>query len=169
MLRRVCAFLSLLSVLIAAPRTVVSIQGDRFYINGQPTYKGRTWQGHKIEGLLLNSRMVQGSFDDANPATAKRWAYKDSGKWDAERNTREFLAAMPEWRKHGLLAINAQSARRQPGRLLERTALEQHRDRSRTEPPARIHVALETHSRQSRSSWGWPSSSASSTSDRMSE
>ena len=59
--------LSFLVSLIAAPRTVVSIQGDAFYINGQPTYKGRTWQGHKIEGLLLNSRMVQGIFDDANP------------------------------------------------------------------------------------------------------
>jgi hypothetical protein len=106
MLRRVCAFVSFVSVLVAAPRTVVSIQGDRFYINGQPTYKGRTWQGHKIEGLLLNSRMVQGIFDDANPSTVTRWAYKDSGKWDAGRNTTEFLAAMPEWRKHGLLAIS---------------------------------------------------------------
>jgi hypothetical protein len=105
MLAIVCGLLSFLGVAIAAPRTVISIQGDRFYIDGQPTYKGRTWQGHSIEGLLLNSRMVQGIFDDANPVTAKRWAYKDSGKWDAERNTREFLAAMPEWRKHGLLAI----------------------------------------------------------------
>ena len=33
------------------------------------------------------------------------WAYPDTGKWDAERNTREFLAAMPEWRRHGLLAF----------------------------------------------------------------
>src|SRR6476661_8569996 len=106
MLRRVCAYVSFVSVLVAAPRTVVSIQGDGFYINGQPTYKGRTWQGHKIEGLMLNSRMVQGIFDDANPSTVTRWAYKDSGKWDASRNTAEFLAAMPEWRKHGLLAIS---------------------------------------------------------------
>lgn len=40
-----------------------------------------------------------------NPDTVGRWAYKDTGKWDPERNTREFLAAMPEWRKHGLLGI----------------------------------------------------------------
>lgn len=84
---------------------MVSIQGDQFLLNGQPTYKGRTWQGHKIEGLLMNSRMVQGIYDDTNPATAKRWAYKDAGRWDPERNVREFLAAMPEWRKHGLLAF----------------------------------------------------------------
>ncbi len=86
-------------------KTTVSIRGDMFLINGVPTYQGRTWQGHKIEGLLFNSRMVQGIFDDLNPETRKLWAYPDTGKWDAERNTHEFLAAMPEWRKHGLLAI----------------------------------------------------------------
>jgi hypothetical protein len=88
-----------------ASRTSVSIVGDAFHINGLPTYAGRSWQGHKIEGLLFNSRMVQGVFDDRNPETAARWAYPDTGKWDAERNTREFLAAMPDWRKHGLLAF----------------------------------------------------------------
>jgi len=89
----------------AAPKTVISIQGDEFYLNGHPTYEGRVWQGHKIQGLLLNSRMVQGIFDDRNPATVKRWAYPDTGRWDAERNTREFLAALPEWRRHGLLGF----------------------------------------------------------------
>ncbi|PAW63164.1 MAG: hypothetical protein B9S34_14840 [Opitutia bacterium Tous-C1TDCM] len=89
----------------AAPKTVVSIEGDRFFINGRPTYEGRTWNGKKIEGLMMNSRMVQGIFDDLNPATVSRWAYPDTGKWDAERNTREFLAAMPVWRAHGLLSF----------------------------------------------------------------
>jgi len=86
-------------------KTEVSIRGDAFLINGQPTYPGRTWQGKKIEGLLLNARMVQGIFDDLNPDTVRRWAYPDTGKWDPERNTREFVAAMPEWRRHGLLAF----------------------------------------------------------------
>jgi hypothetical protein len=86
-------------------RTAVSITGDAFRINGKPTYAGRTWKGHKIEGLLLNSRMVQGIFDDLNPETAVRWAYPDTKKWDAERNVREFLAAMPVWKRHGLLAF----------------------------------------------------------------
>jgi hypothetical protein len=53
----------------------------------------------------MNSRMVQGVFDDLNPATAGRWAYPDTKRWDPARNTREFVAAMPEWRKHGLLAF----------------------------------------------------------------
>jgi hypothetical protein len=83
-------------------KTEVSISGEKFLINGSPTYEGRVWRGHSIEGLLMNSRMVQGVFDDLNPETASRWAYADTGRWDAERNTREFLAAMPEWRRHGL-------------------------------------------------------------------
>ena len=53
----------------------------------------------------MNSRMVQGIYDDLNPETAPRWAYADTGRWDARRNTREFLAAMPEWRRYGLLAF----------------------------------------------------------------
>jgi hypothetical protein len=85
--------------------TEVSIRGDAFYINGRPTYEGRTWEGHRIEGLLLNSRMVQGVFDDLNPDTRGFWAYPDTGTWDPERNTREFIEAMPEWRRHGLLAF----------------------------------------------------------------
>jgi len=86
-------------------KTVVSIIGDAFQINGRPTYEGRVWQGRKIQGLLLNARLVQGVFDDLNPATVARWAYPDTGKWDPERNTREFVQAMSEWRKYGLLAF----------------------------------------------------------------
>ncbi|MBS1855187.1 MAG: hypothetical protein JST11_07465 [Acidobacteria bacterium] len=89
----------------AAPRTAVSIRGDGFLINGEPTYKGRAWQGHKIEGLLMNVRAVQATFDDRNPETRGRWAYPDTGKWDPGRNTREFVAALPEWRRHGVLAF----------------------------------------------------------------
>jgi hypothetical protein len=90
-----------------APRrkTTVAIAGDRFLINGKPTYAGRTWRGMRIEGLLMNSRMVQGIFDDLNPETRGRWAYPDTKQWDAGRNTREFIAAMPEWRRHGLLSF----------------------------------------------------------------
>jgi hypothetical protein len=90
---------------IPEPKTTVGIDGEKFTINGRPTYPGRTWHGRKIEGLLLNSRMVQAIFDDLNPATTPRWSYPDTKKWDPDRNTREFVAAMPEWRGHGLLAI----------------------------------------------------------------
>ena len=49
--------------------------------------------------------MVQGIFDDENPKTRSLWRYPDTGKWNPERNTREFIAAMPEWRRNGLLAF----------------------------------------------------------------
>jgi hypothetical protein len=100
---------------VACPprKTEVAIRGDGFLINGQPTYAGRAWRGRSVEGLLLNSRMVQGIFDDLNPETQAKWAYPDTGRWDPERDTREFLAATPEWRRHGLLAftINLQGSR----------------------------------------------------------
>lgn len=86
-------------------KTAVSIIDDAFYINGEITYPGRFYQGNKVEGLLLNTRMVQGIFDDRNPETIHLWEYPDTGEWDPERNTREFLSAMPTWRAHGVLAF----------------------------------------------------------------
>jgi len=87
-----------------ARRTTVSIVGDAFHVTGKPTYPGRSFRGMKVEGLLLNSRMVQGIFDDRNPQTRKNWDYP-GGPWDPERNTREFVAAMPAWREAGLLGF----------------------------------------------------------------
>ena len=84
--------------------TVVSIEGEAFCINGIPTYPGRTYKGMKIEGLLLNSRMVQGIFDDLNDETRERWNY-DDGPWDPKRNTQEFLDAMDDWYRCGLVGF----------------------------------------------------------------
>lgn len=84
--------------------TTIGIDRSAFLINGQPTYAGRSYNGHTIEGLLMNSRMVQGIFDDRNPATRGMWNYPD-GPWDPERNTAEFIAAMPAWRRAGLLSF----------------------------------------------------------------
>jgi hypothetical protein len=86
-------------------RTIVTITGDQFFINGELTYKGRYWKGNKIEGLLLNSRMVQGIFDDLNPGTRESFVYPDTRVWDPERNTDEFVSHMQEWRNYGLLAF----------------------------------------------------------------
>jgi len=85
--------------------TEVANDGERFLINGEVTYRGRTFRGWSLEGLLLNSRMVQATFDDANPETRPRWAYPDTGVWDPDRNTDEFVRALPIYREHGLLAV----------------------------------------------------------------
>ncbi|QQS12693.1 MAG: hypothetical protein IPK81_25130 [Rhodospirillales bacterium] len=86
-------------------RTTIGITGDGFTIDGRPTYEGRRWGARKIEGLLLNSRMANAVIDDVNPATRGVWAYAD-GPWDADRSTREFVAALPSYRAHGLLAVS---------------------------------------------------------------
>ncbi|HET9487192.1 MAG TPA: hypothetical protein VFO54_07150 [Chryseosolibacter sp.] len=83
-------------------KTIVSIKGDEFHINGKPTYEGRNWNGNKVQGLLINSRMVQGIFDDLNPETRERFVYPDTKKWDPDRNTRELVEAMDEWHRYGL-------------------------------------------------------------------
>lgn len=91
-------------------KTKVSIVGNKFFINDLPTYAGRTWTTSKgesfpVEGLLMNSRMVQGIFDDLNPNTRGQWAYPDTKIWDPDRNTAEFIEAMPTWREYGLLGF----------------------------------------------------------------
>ncbi|MDP6984291.1 MAG: hypothetical protein QGG05_14525 [Candidatus Latescibacteria bacterium] len=59
--------------------TTIHIETDRFFIDGTPTYAGCHFREEPIEGLLLNSRMIQGTFGDENPETVHRWAYPDSG------------------------------------------------------------------------------------------
>ncbi len=103
--------------------TVVGIKGPFFTINGQLTYSpeaGFPNADPNLVGTLLNVRAVQAIFDDANyPKQGSKlnpyktaglmgdvsWDYPDTGKWDPERNTREFIAELPEWRSTGLLAF----------------------------------------------------------------
>ncbi len=105
------AFVGLVPATLAASawaqevRPVVEIRGEDFLIDGRLTYENMSYHGHSIEGLLFNSRMVQGIFDDENPRTRALWAYPDTGEWDPERNTEEFVAAMSAWREYGLLAF----------------------------------------------------------------
>ena len=86
-------------------KTTISITGEKFLINGVPTFKGHSWKGYRLEGLLPNSRMVQGIFDDLNDSTRSLWAYPDTKTWDANRNTNDFIREMKGWHKKGLLAF----------------------------------------------------------------
>ena len=80
---------------MAERKTTVSIEGDSFLIDGTLTYPGRVYRGMRIEGLLMNARMVQGIFDDLNPETRDMWRYPD-GPWDPDRNVDEFIAALAD-------------------------------------------------------------------------
>jgi hypothetical protein len=84
--------------------TNVAIAGNAFHINGKPTYPGRSFRGSKVEGQLFTSRMVNCIINDQNPETRGMWAWRD-GPWDPERNTAEFIAALPLYRSRGLTSI----------------------------------------------------------------
>jgi len=84
--------------------TSVAIAGNAFHINGKPTYPGRSFRGSKVEGQLFTSRMVNCIINDQNPETRGMWAWRD-GPWDPERNTAEFIAALPLYRSRGLTSI----------------------------------------------------------------
>jgi hypothetical protein len=86
-------------------QTIVTIKEDRFFINNKPTYEKKYWNGYEIEGLLMNSRMVQGIFDDMNPETINNWKYPDTGQWEPVRNTNEFVLNMEKWYSYGLLSF----------------------------------------------------------------
>lgn len=86
-------------------KTEVAIRGNKFEINSKFTYTERVWKDIEIEGLLFNTRMVQGIFDDKNPETVSKWVYPDTGSWDPDRNTDEFLQAMSSWYEHGVLCF----------------------------------------------------------------
>ena len=78
----------------------VSIQGEKFYINGVRTYSGGI-----LDGTLPNSRMVNATFDDANPATIENWDYPNGAPYDPNRQANEFIAALPSYKAKGLLAV----------------------------------------------------------------
>jgi hypothetical protein len=86
-------------------QTVVSIEKDRFLINVKLINQGRSWKGKPIEGLLFNSRMANAIINDENPATRGVWAYPDE-EFSPERNTREFIASLPDYHAHSLRAVS---------------------------------------------------------------
>lgn len=136
-------FLSAMS-LCQTGRTVVGTRGTHFTINGNPTYTaaaGFPSANPNLQGTLLNVRAVQGVFDDANyPKQGSRarpyqtntvgevsWDYPD-GPWDPERNVRELIAALPDWRRCGLLAftVNLQGGGPPDGNYGEKVSMQPH-------------------------------------------
>jgi hypothetical protein len=87
--------------------TTLGISGTRFTINGTLTYsdvhEASPGSTRSARGLLMNARFIQGVFDDA--ADPARFARRGWSAWDPERHTDELIAALPEWKRHGLLAF----------------------------------------------------------------
>ncbi len=87
------------TVSAAGPLTRVSIVGGRWHINGEVTYRGA-----KAEGLLLNVRMVNATFED-----------RKRPEFDPEANSQEFIAQMPDYVAHGIRALTLNLQGSMPG------------------------------------------------------
>ena len=72
-----------------SPRTRVSIQDGRWFLNDRITYPGA-----KAEGLLMNVRMVNSVFEDRNRPD-----------FDPQANTDEFIGRIPEYVAQGVRAF----------------------------------------------------------------
>jgi hypothetical protein len=84
-----CIPLFLCAVSIAAGGTTVSINGTRWQINGAITYPGTA-----AEGLLMNVRMVNSTFED-----------KKRPDFDPNENTSRFILKIPQYHSYGVAAF----------------------------------------------------------------
>jgi hypothetical protein len=80
-------------------RTVVTVDGGRFRVNGAVTYRGQP-----AEGMLMNVRMANAVFEDTN----RPW-------FDPIANTNEFVARMPEYVSLGMRAFTVSLQGGYPG------------------------------------------------------
>lgn len=79
--------------LAAQGATKVAIVDGQWQLNGKVTYAGS-----KAEGLLMNVRMVNAVFEDANDATRPQG-------FDADANTEAFLKQIPSYAASGVRAF----------------------------------------------------------------
>lgn len=79
-----------LSLSVLAPTTTVAIDGTRWLVNGAPTHPGTP-----AEGLLLNVRMVNATYEDARPEST----------FDADANVDRFLARLDDYQGAGVDAF----------------------------------------------------------------
>ncbi|MCF7927140.1 MAG: glycoside hydrolase family 5 protein [Candidatus Izimaplasma sp.] len=82
-------------------KTKLSIKGRDFCINDKLVYE-EIEGNSSSKGLLMNARFIQGIFDDK----FNRERFNRFNKiFDADANTDDFIAALPEWYNHGLRAV----------------------------------------------------------------
>jgi len=109
---------SLTNLSANAGQTVVGISGENFLINGRLTYADIPGCLPAMYGLLFNVRAVNATFDDLeygagglpagmldDPGNRPDNNYAGYGPWDPDANTDRFIAALPSWRAHGVLAV----------------------------------------------------------------
>jgi hypothetical protein len=92
MIKKIMYALSTIFLAVSSNSSQLSIQGNKMLLDGVFINKGTP-----SEGLLINSRMIQGISDGFNS-----WPYPDTKSWNATRNTEEFVNNMSTWKSKGL-------------------------------------------------------------------
>lgn len=84
-------------------KTVLSLNEDKFLINGKLTYSEIEGVRPENLGLLWNQRLIQGIIDDRGH---RELYYREGlGYFDPEQNTKDLIASLDEWYACGLRAI----------------------------------------------------------------
>ena len=84
---------------------MIKIEKDKFLIEGKPTYSHIPDVNPDALGKLFNFRAVQATFEDKNPRTRIIWRYPDGTEYNPERQTDEFIAHLPEYKRHGVIGF----------------------------------------------------------------
>ncbi len=84
-------------------QTTVKLNRGFWELSGVRTYKGA-----EAEGLLLNVRMVNSTFEDRNPSTCPKG-------FDPEKNTDLFIAKIPDYAAQGVRAFTLSFQGGSPG------------------------------------------------------
>lgn len=87
-------------------KTIVSIRGDQWQVNGQPILAGSP-----AEGLLVNARMVNAVFEDKGPAAVEHLPQD----FDPDENTARFISRIPDYYDHGVRAFTISLQGGMPG------------------------------------------------------
>jgi len=90
-------------VATASTKTWIALVAGRWYLNGRITCPGAP-----AEGLLMNARMVNCTFEDRNPETCPKG-------FDPDANTAAFVAQIPDYVRHGVRAFTLSLQGGMPG------------------------------------------------------
>jgi hypothetical protein len=87
-------------------KTIVSIRGEQWLLNGEPMLAGSP-----SEGLLVNTRMVNAVFEDKGPAALEHLPQD----FDPDENTARFISRIPDYYDHGVRAFTISLQGGMPG------------------------------------------------------
>jgi len=84
---------------------MIKIEKDKFLIDDKLTYSDIPNVNPDARGKLFNFRAVQTTFEDENFKTRKMWRYPDEREYNPERQTNEFIAHLPEYKRYGVIGF----------------------------------------------------------------